>query len=293
MKTSRKHAGIWFQSTHSLRSATSNGKKISLAATFQSTHSLRSATHAVALVVTGKAVSIHALLAECDLVGIGEPKVTTVSIHALLAECDLRAFPNQTGLNVSIHALLAECDFVVLQNAICPHCFNPRTPCGVRQQGENALSYIKLFQSTHSLRSATGLHCQRFQYQMVSIHALLAECDLRPFARMNLKNCFNPRTPCGVRRTSMTSTASWGAFQSTHSLRSATWAPETLFPPRPVSIHALLAECDIRKWQKDNQEDRFNPRTPCGVRLKTAFLLQVASKFQSTHSLRSATLGLP
>ena len=44
MKTSRKHAGIWFQSTHSLRSATSNGKKISLAATFQSTHSLRSAT---------------------------------------------------------------------------------------------------------------------------------------------------------------------------------------------------------------------------------------------------------
>ena len=125
---------------------------------FQSTHSLRSAT----------------------LVGIGEPKVTTVSIHALLAECDLRAFPNQTGLNVSIHALLAECDFVVLQNAICPHCFNPRTPCGVRQQGEKALSYINLFQSTHSLRSATNQYDIYSFLGSVSIHALLAECDLGP-----------------------------------------------------------------------------------------------------------------
>ena len=78
-----------------------------------------------------------------------------------------------------------------------------------------------------------------------------------------------------------------------------------------VSIHALLAECDpgsmlgrrvrrsfnprtpcgVRPWvcEKMGGVDGFNPRTPCGVRLllETRFLILV--RFQSTHSLRSAT----
>ena len=41
------------------------------------------------------------------------------------------------------------------------------------------------FQSTHSLRSATGgLHIQPVQ-RIVSIHALLAECDKRFFFSCN------------------------------------------------------------------------------------------------------------
>ena len=56
-------------------------------------------------------------------------------------------------------------------------------------------------------------------------------------------------------------------FQSTHSLRSAT--ASIVLPPdcKAVSIHALLAECDVV------------PKA----------LLPGANKFQSTHSLRSAT----
>ena len=101
--------------------------------------------------------------------------------------------------------------------------FNPRTPCGVRLRGCRAIKRMTLFQSTHSLRSATD-------------NKTLKE-------RKTL--CFNPRTPCGVRlRTgkveTVMETVSIHAllaecdrkrrlpgghvpvFQSTHSLRSAT-----------------------------------------------------------------------
>ena len=68
-------------------------KKIPQAAVwFQSTHSLRSAT-----VISGERqgiyeVSIHALLAECDLAFLGFKLFHMVSIHALLAECDATDF---------------------------------------------------------------------------------------------------------------------------------------------------------------------------------------------------------
>nr|DAY99801.1 MAG TPA: hypothetical protein [Caudoviricetes sp.] len=80
-----------------------------------------------------------------------------------------------------------------------------------------------MFQSTHSLRSATTLQSLLFCRINVSIHALLAECDT-------------------FRRAVQTYIAK---FQSTHSLRSAT-GPLTSVPRIPiVSIHALLAECDL------------------------------------------------
>ena len=37
-------------------------------------------------------VSIHALLAECDIVSTAPVRMTVVSIHALLAECDATDF---------------------------------------------------------------------------------------------------------------------------------------------------------------------------------------------------------
>ena len=55
---------------------------------FQSTHSLRSATGSGILSLVLFAVSIHALLAECDAYTTVTAAGETVSIHALLAECD-------------------------------------------------------------------------------------------------------------------------------------------------------------------------------------------------------------
>ena len=100
-----------------------------------------------------------------------------VSIHALLAECD-SPFPTcRHSPPVSIHALLAECDGS-LQRLLCSLVgFNPRTPCGVRLPTHSGRLSVKGFQSTHSLRSATGILAPFNPVGQVSIHALLAECD--------------------------------------------------------------------------------------------------------------------
>ena len=78
---------------------------------------------------------------------------------------------------------------------------------------------------------------------------------------------FNPRTPCGVR-------------------------PGVVFgvmDNHVVSIHALLAECDEGEEEKGDKKECFNPRTPCGVRPERLCTPSKFKKFQSTHSLRSAT----
>ena len=145
--------------------------------------------------------------------------------------------------------------------------FNPRTPCGVRRMRNTTLRAYQLFQSTHSLRSATRRKatCPResglFQSThslrsatprkkssgvngRVSIHALLAECDVNVNVNVNVPCGFNPRTPCGVR----------------------------------LDVNELT-----------QKQKRFNPRTPCGVRPARAFCPSSCTQFQSTHSLRSAT----
>ena len=303
---------ILFQSTHSLRSATPlffhkhikaevsihallaecdggttamGWKKIQ----FQSTHSLRSATEGGYNLTAEYIVSIHALLAECDRRGRMHLPDLPVSIHALLAECDRRGGPwpePSKSFNprtpCGVRQRETEDDSGV-------EGFNPRTPCGVRQGNHLPRERVGSFQSTHSLRSATHWHQARFAFSIVSIHALLAECD--PFGVVGLvkRTSFNPRTPCGVRQTCKCSVRLFQRFQSTHSLRSATEislltaclyiqfqsthslrsatsmvkAPRSCFS---VSIHALLAECDWFPRRCFREPISFNPRTPCGVR---------------------------
>ena len=191
-------------------------------------------------------VSIHALLAECDLYD------TIVSYSASSfnprTPCGVRPsviFRTMSLVTVSIHALLAECDFGLMSIPMSSRGFNPRTPCGVRHGSKCRASPPNGFQSTHSLRSATWRRCadtilRKFQSTHslrsatrwrthrkfnvdVSIHALLAECDQIPVNRNRLAVCFNPRTPCGVRPYCPGGVAVVAKF---------------------VSIHALLAECD-------------------------------------------------
>ena len=100
---------------------------------------------------------------------------------------------------------------------------------------------------------------------------------------------FNPRTPCGVRHTGTGGFLLRTKFQSTHSLRSATPPAFSKIILSPVSIHALLAECDYGDDYATWTSRCFNPRTPCGVRLTTSLITLSSFPFQSTHSLRSAT----
>ncbi len=215
---------------------------------------------------------------------------------------------------VSIHALLAECDHI--RCGLCPghSSFNPRTPCGVRPsfrgrwwrhtrfQSTHSLrsatgeyAYYQpgnVFQSTHSLRSATGVRVRPVVGDEVSIHALLAECDPGNMPTTSRAMCFNPRTPCGVRQPEHAGPAAGIKFQSTHSLRSATFDTLPVTYQDTVSIHALLAECDRIPIPLSPYGRSFNPRTPCGVRRMPGMMWPTATTFQSTHSLRSATAAI-
>ena len=145
--------------------------------------------------------------------------------------------------------------------------FNPRTPCGVRHP-------------------TNWRDCPPSQ---VSIHALLAECDLHYHITLNYVQRFNPRTPCGVRLLALLQVSRLTRFQSTHSLRSATGfavlhgSCDHSFNPRtPCGVRhgaLILNTCQCC----------FNPRTPCGVRRGPTCLARLFLRFQSTHSLRSAT----
>ena len=80
---------------------------------------------------------------------------------------------------------------------------------------------------------------------------------------------FNPRTPCGVRR-------SVGIHQVGKQI---------------ISIHAPLAGCDRLATTKTAHALHFNPRTPCGVRRLNGTADCSNLLFQSTHPLRGATVN--
>ena len=158
-----------------------------------------------------------------------------------------RANPD-VNYEISIHALLAESDARLA--AFAQHGaedFYPRSPCGERR---------------YSLRPPPARG-------EISIHALLAESDenrTRPSARIYN---FYPRSPCGERPTVSVCTPSSSLFLSTLSLRRATFNCGLHFPLHAISIHALLAESDLRH----------------------ADILQRQGLFLSTLSLRRATPG--
>ena len=189
---------------------------------FQSTHSLRSAT-----IMKGRN-------------GLPALFQSTHSLRSATNPADIYTFLQ----TVSIHALLAECDRRQVGVQLSPHCFNPRTPCGVRPVPAFCPLCFSPFQSTHSLRSATSKYTGACHEYAVSIHALLAECDFHVEHLCNRVSGFNPRTPCGVRLASTRAHVTSTQFQSTHSLRSATSGLSASSPSCAVSIHALLAECD-------------------------------------------------
>ena len=125
------------------------------------------------------------------------------------------------------------------------------------------------FQSTHPMRGAT--FC-KFEYVRVCRY-------------------FNPRTPCGVRRNTLTLRVTClFPFQSTHPMRGATLS-RYLIGVRLylISIHAPLAGCDFSQSSKFNSSPNFNPRTPRGVRHRFFPTGFDASGFQSTHPSRGAT----
>ena len=100
------------------------------------------------------------------------------------------------------------------------------------------------FLSTLSLRRATALGLLGWLRVLISIHALLAESDLRLMFFLL----------CGP------------LFLSTLSLRRATHYDNYNLHCVEISIHALLAESDVSGGAPSSSFGNFYPRSPCGER---------------------------
>ena len=215
-----------FQSTPSLRRATASMSSAEGCLGFQSTPSLRRATAHHTRGVVGRTVSIHALLAESDRKGV----VLAVDVGLFQSTPSLR---RATGCHLPGKLLL------MFQS----------TPSLRRATGKEHFVYCVLeFQSTPSLRRATSNPPRLKPSRKVSIHALLAESDIRGRGHGFINYCFNPRPPCGERPLTSIIPHHPGQFQSTPSLRRATDYRLQGLWFFDVSIHALLAESD-RFWK--------------------------------------------
>ena len=80
-----------------------------------------------------------------------------------------------------------------------------------------------------------------------------------------------------------------GIFQSTPPVRGATSIVVVVIAVSTISIHAPRAGSDCIGLDQSYTDTDFNPRPPCGERLKPGRLLSFHCIFQSTPPVRGAT----
>ena len=103
---------------------------------------------------------------------------------------------------------------------------------------------------------------------------------------------FNPRIPCGMRRSAYDNSDvdSWISIHASHAGCDGNTSggkvdKRTNFNPRiPCGMRPENVRADVR-------EVNFNPRIPCGMRLAVLPLALLYTLFQSTHPMRDATMG--
>ena len=178
--------------------------------------------------------------------GVEAHGVQRISIHVLRVEDDLAAESLENARRISIHVLRVEDD---------PVSFSATLPT--------------IFQSTSSVWRTTLPLTPSVQRSAISIHVLRVEDDGTRSSRPHPSSDFNPRPPCGGRRS-----------------RFFAVCAVTNFNPRPpcggrqVSMCAAFAAIN------------FNPRPPCGGRLFGVLLAVRIVRFQSTSSVWRTTSSL-
>ena len=183
-------------------------------------------SHEPANIVRG--ISIHAPRVGSDLCPLSDPEDTCpISIHAPRVGSDeLTALVVEVyGLfqstlpvwgaterqhlrgqrhGISIHAPRVGGDGTPASTGTTPRDFNPRSPCGERRNasiyGDNATG----FQSTLPVWGATPYWSKAIDLTGISIHAPRVGSDRGHSPERCRNKNFNPRSPCGERRTSST-----------------------------------------------------------------------------------------
>ena len=145
-------------------------------------------------------ISIHAPLAGCDLAGeTGEVcDILFQSTHPLRGATMSACVNSLIQAFQSTHPLRGATRTPPSRTHRTAD-FNPRTPCGVRQNMAECTIADLQCQSTHPLRGATSTLSSAPACESISIHAPLAGCDASHRRDNARHGYFNPRTPCGVR----------------------------------------------------------------------------------------------
>ena len=123
----------------------------------------------------------------------------------------------------------------------------------------------------------------------ISIHAPRAGCDTGDgvVVTKNEISIHAPRAGCDV---AIPDSFVYSLqFQSTHPVRGATGSARRRQVRSGISIHAPRAGCDNAWRYITRRQTDFNPRTPCGVRLRRCLQSTQTATFQSTHPVRGAT----
>ena len=244
---------------------------------------------------------------------IGSYYATVISIHALLAESDLLMWWQSNTTIISIHALLAESDYTLHAWALVMSIF--LSTLSLRRATEYyTLSICQKVISIHALLAESDQYISYLMWiPVISIHALLAESDVPYCAAISTMSAF--LSTLSLRRATICLTSCTPAhdvFLSTLSLRRATVFAVRGQDSVQISIHALLAESDLGLTLKTSITGlflstlslrrattywsvssctgiHFYPRSPCGERRYSFAACSCFWIFLSTLSLRRAT----
>ena len=237
-------------------------------------------------------ISIHALLAESDLVIM----LYDTSSLLFLSTLSLRRATSQLYASNPLARFLST---LSLRRAtwkksplmcIIRH-FYPRSPCGERLAPVLAVGRTGYFYPRSPCGERPLTPARISSRLLISIHALLAESDYGNLGRHRRNDNFYPRSPCGERRLNIFRQARAFYFyprspcgeRPIGTLRTVSvknFYPRSPcgerpnvelhdWPPIRISIHALLAESDSAKSTPEEAKRYFYPRSPCGERQTT------------------------
>ena len=263
-----------------------------------------------------KAISIHAPRAGRDGQRVRALlRVNAISIHAPRAGRDQAAAPVDVAGLISIHAPRAGRDSKGVAHgcydkrrfqstrpvrgatsrggppAAAPSGnFNPRAPCGARPVASLTSTVQGIFQSTRPVRGATaGLRREILRSTFQSTRPVRG-ATMRPLKSRTSAMAISIHAPrAGRDDHAWSSSQRIAEFQSTRPVRGATAHIVGAVPSLFISIHAPRAGRDCGVPCTLPPGVYFNPRAPCGARLRLKIIKMQTKQFQSTRPVRGAT----
>ena len=171
---------------------------------------------------------------------------------------------------ISTHAPLAGRDIPAIAMRTKTRNFNPRAPCGARRNIRHLLFVgMNNFNPRAPCGARPGSRRHGSHYMSISTHAPLAGRDQIAFLIQVTVVIFQPTRPLRGATLTATDISLELRFQPTRPLRGATQTMTMTACRLIISTHAPLAGRDDIKVSRISYIGNFNPRAPCGARLRS------------------------